>query len=474
MPVSRERIAAAFNPRVVAVVGSRKLDNYNWLHNMDKFQGKVYSVQIDPKDIEGIVEMGVPNYQRLVDVPETVDYVVVAVPARATPAVFRDAIAKGVKTVHFFTSGFEETGTAEGIQRGQLITQMARDAGTLVIGPNCMGVYNPANGMRFGQNQPVGETGVLTVLGQSGAHTSSLISTAQASGIGINKAVSFGNGIILDSSDLIEYFGDDPETQLIAMYIEGPKDSRRLFEALRRTAPRKPVVVWKGGLTEDGGRMAASHTGSLAGSEAVWDAVYKQTGAIRADSLEEALDVMKALVYLHPTTGYGVGIIGGTGGQSVAMSDDFSRAGLRVPRLSQPTLDTLGAFFQLVGASYFNPMDIGGINRANLETTINLLFEDPNINAVALLMGGLRGRRSKEELLAELELYQKARDKTGKPWMVMLWAPIPYQDGDWLQELDKTLQGLKVPTFGSPTRAARALKKAIDYQRFRQGLVDGR
>lgn len=266
----------------------------------------------------------------------------VAVPARATPFVMRDVVAKGIKTVHFFTSGFAETGTEDGRKLSAQIEQMAKDAGILVIGPNCMEVYNSENGMRFDQNQPVGTTGGLTVLGQSGAHTSSLISMSQTNGVGVNKGINFGNGINLDSSDLLEYFTDDPNTQMIAMYVEGPKDARRLLEALRTTAALKPVVLWKGGQTPAGQRMATSHTGSLAGAVEVWEAVYRQTGAIGADSLEEALDVVKALAYLKPVTGDGVGIIGGTGGQSVAMSDDFNRADLQVPTLAPHTLEALG------------------------------------------------------------------------------------------------------------------------------------
>ena len=476
MPVRREQLDAALNPRVVAVVGARKVDNYTWLRNMETFKGKVYSVQIDPNDIAGIVEMGVPNYKSLVDIPEPVDYAVFAVPRRATPFVLKDAIAKGVKTVHFFTSGFAETATDDGRQLSAQIAQMANEAGMLIIGPNCMGVYNPENGMRFGQNQTVGSSGPVTVLSQSGAHASSLVSGVQASGVGVNKGISFGNGMILDSPDLVEYFAQDPKTEIIAIYVEGPKDARRLFEALRRTTPRKPVVLWKGGQTPAGSRMASSHTGSLAGSIQIWDAVFRQTGAIRADTLEETLDMVKALAYLKPTTGDGVGVIGGSGGQSVAVSDDFNRAGLRIPTFSPHTLEVMGSFFQLVGASYFNPVDVGGINRGNLETIIDLMTTDPNIDAIALqvgVLGAAAGRRTKEDVLAELQVYQKASEKTGKPVAAVLWAPAPFHNGAALEETDKILQSVGIPAFPSPARAARSLKKVIDYYRFRQGLEDG-
>jgi acyl-CoA synthetase (NDP forming) len=459
----------------VAVVGARRVDDYSWLRNMSDFKGKVYSVQIDPNDIIGIEAMGIPNYKSLVDIPDRVDYVVVAVPRRVVPFVLKDAIAKGVKTVHMFTSGFAESGTDEGVQLQRQITQMAQDSGVLVIGPNCMGVFNPDVGMRFGPGQQVDKKGKATVISQSGAHASAMTQGLQASGVGVNKSISFGNAIILDSPDLLQYFAQDPNTSVICAYIEGPKDGRRFFQALREVAPRKPVVLWKGGQTEAGRRSAASHTGSLAGSIEVWDAGARQAGAIRADSLEETIDVTKALTYLTPTTGDRVGVIGGSGGQSVSMSDDFSRAGLTVPTLTGSTLEGMASFFQLIGASYFNPVDIGGINRNNLETILDLLTNDPNVDIVAMMRGAQQGRRrSQEDLMAEMELYRQARDRAGKPMLAMFWTPSPFSDSATLEELDKTLQGLGIPTFPTPARAARALKKMVDYYRFRQSLEEDR
>jgi acyl-CoA synthetase (NDP forming) len=472
MAVLKEQLDAALSPSVVAVVGSRRADDYSWLRNMSDFKGKLYSVQVDPNDITGIEDMGIPNYKSLVEIPEPVDYVVVAVPRRVVPMVLKDAIAKGVKTVHMYTSGFAESGSDEGVQLQQQVAEMAREAGVLVIGPNCMGVFNPEVGMRFGAGQKVDQIGPAAIISQSGAHASSLTQGLQASGIGIYKSISFGNGILLDSPDLLQYFAQDPKVSVICAYIEGPKDGQRFFQALRDVGPHKPVVLWKGGQTEAGQRSAASHTGSLAGSTEIWDAMVRQAGAIRADSLEDAIDVTKALTFLTPTTGDRLGIIGGSGGQSVSMSDDFSRVGMRVPTLSEPTLEGMASFFQLVGASYFNPVDIGGINRDNLETIIDLLSSDPNVDILALLRGAQVRRRSQDDLVAELDLYRQARDRVGKPMLAMFWTPTPYPDSTALGELNQTLQDFGIPTFPTPARAARALKKMVDYYRFRQSLEE--
>jgi len=472
MPILKEQLDAALSPGVVAVVGARKVDDYTWLRNMSDFKGKLYSVQIDPNDITGIEEMGIPNYKSLVEIPEPVDYVVVAVPRKVVPFVLKDAIAKGVKTVHMYTSGFAESGTDEGIELQQQITQMAQEAGVLIVGPNCMGIFSPHAGMRFGPGQQVDKIGTVSIISQSGAHASAMTQGLQSSGIGVNATISFGNAIMLDSPDLLQYFAQDPNTSVICAYIEGPKDGKRFFQALREVVPHKPVIVWKGGQSEAGQRSAASHTGSLAGSMEVWDAGTRQAGAIRVDSLEEAIDVAKALTYMTPTTGDRVGIIGGSGGQSVSMSDDFSRVGMSVPTLAEHTLEGMANFFQLIGASYFNPVDIGGLNRGNLESIIELLAKDPNVDILAHMRGAQVRRRTKEDLVAELELYSQISNRVGKPMMAMFWTSTPYADSSNLEELDKTLQGLGIPAFPTPARAARAVKKMVDYYRFRESLKE--
>ncbi len=474
MVVTKAQMDAAMSPRTVAVVGAKKDADYSWLKNMTDFKGKVYSVQLDPNEIPGIEELGFDNYTSLMEIPEPVDYVVVAVPRRVAPRVLNDAIAKGVNTVHFFTSGFGESKEEEGIQLQDQIYQMATEAGVLVIGPNCMGVFNPHVGMRFGPGQDVEKIGNVTIISQSGAHASSMTAGIQGSGLGVNKSISFGNAILLDSPDLLQYFAEDPNTSVICAYIEGPKDGRRFFSALREVTPKKPVIVWKGGQTEAGVRMTSSHTGSLTSSLEVWDAGVRQSGAIRCDSLEETIDAAKALTFLTATTGDKMGIIGGSGGQSVSMSDDFSREGLQVLRLTEPTLEAMGEFFQLIGASFFNPVDIGGMNRSNLESIMDLLAGDPNVDVIAMLRGVQAARqRDPAELRAELETYKTASERAGKPLLAMFWTPTPYQDSAQIEEVDGILMELGIPTFPNPARAAKAVKKMVEYYRFRESVANG-
>jgi acyl-CoA synthetase (NDP forming) len=175
-----ENLHRALHPRAIAVVGARRVDDYSWLRNMQTFDGPVYSVNIDEHEIPGIEALGIPNYQRLVDIPGPVDFVVVAVPRRASPSVIRDAIDKGVAGAAMFTSGFAETAEDEGRELQEQITALAQASDIALVGPNCMGLYHPKVGIRHHIEQPAGEAGNIGFISQSGTHASILASTAPA------------------------------------------------------------------------------------------------------------------------------------------------------------------------------------------------------------------------------------------------------------------------------------------------------
>ena len=461
MAIDVKKLDRALNPRNVAVVGDRKAGNYTWLNSMSTVQGRLYSVQIDENELPGIEELRVPNYKSLVDIPDDIDYVLVAVPRTVVPVVLRDCIAKGVGGVAVFSSGFAETDTKEGVELQTLVTQIAREAGLVMLGPNCMGLYNPATGVRFNQNQAVGFEGSVAFASQSGGHGGSFSHAAYAAGIPVNKVVSFGNGVVLENADYLEYFAQDPNTKCIAMYVEGLQDGRRFFRLLRETTPHKPVVLWKGGVTEAGQRMTASHTGSLAGDVVMWDTLCRQSGAIQVDSLEEMIDVLRAITLLSPFTGDGMGIIGGTGGQSVSMSDAFSRPGLRVPLLTDASYERLGTFFRLIGASYRNPIDVGGFNREEIETILDTLINDPNVDCMVSRLG-IRGGAQSDQIGNLVQV----RDRSSKPVIAVLISDAPLREGEQLQEVEQELREARIPTFFSYDSAARAIKRVVDYHRF--------
>jgi acyl-CoA synthetase (NDP forming) len=339
-----------------------------------------------------------------------------------------------------------------------------------------MGLYNRRLGIRQSGEQAAGDGGEVGFIGQSGTHSINFGLVGESHGVRVSTSVSIGNAIVLDVPDYLDYLTDDPETKVIAMYIEGVKDGRRFVESLKRATSKKPVVIWKGGVTEAGARATASHTGSLATSSAVFDAIVRQSGALPAHSLEDTIDVVKALLYAKPATGGRMGLMAMTGGQSVVITDAFETAGLRVPRLSDASYEQLKSFFNIIGGSYQNPLDMGGtIGFGGSADTLRKLFDildaDPNIDAIAMEMAsGFLARMWQANpgaLDTMLDTLAAHRDRSSKPFLVVLQ---PQHVEDVVMQARKKVQERGLAVFASFERAARAFNRAVDHHRFAAGM----
>ena len=456
-----------FHPKVVAIVGDKQLNNnYMWLRSMSTLQGKLYSVNIDPNEAAGIEALGITNRKSLLDIPEEVDYVYVSVPREVIPRVLDDCIRKKVGGVALFTSGYHETNTDEGRQFAEQLTQSATQAGLNLIGPNCLGVFNPRLGIRNAPELYHGKGGPLGFISQSGRNLVDLAAYADLHGIGISKGVSYGNAYILDSHDFLEYLLADEDTRLIGMYLEGTRNGKRLFEVLREGAGKKPVLVWKGGLTPPGARATASHTGSLAESAAVWEALLWQCGAIQAEGIEDLVDTAKLLLSAPPLKGPRMGVISLNGGQCVAMADTFTRAGLDVPSLSDEATRRLAPFSGLIGASLKNPIDLGlpWYIPQTLALLLEVLGEEKVIDGVAMELPALLLKMAdgvapgfSQQLFETIIGFQ---ERFHKPFLVIL-PPSPAEDQEI--EVRNLLIQRGIASFNSYFRCGRALKKVADY-----------
>ena len=468
-----QKLDRVFNPRSVAVVGDKQALGYMWLRSLSHFQGKVYSVQIDPNELPGIAQLGVKNYPSLKDIPGPVDYVIAAVPRAVAPVIVKDCIQKNVGGVCFFTSGFAETGTEEGMRLQQAITDLAREAGLLVIGPNCVGVYNPKIGLRHNPVQDYGEGGTVGFIAQSGTHATLFTLAGTRNGIKFSKSVSYGNAAILDSTDYLEYLKKDRETEIIGMYVEAVKDGRRLFRCLREIAEKKPVLIWRGGESEEGARATASHTGALAQSSVIWQTLIRQCGAIRIENLDEMIDTVKALLYLKPARGNRVGLIAMSGGQSVAIADTFAKEGLRVPELSRSSYERLSTFFNIIGGSYRNPFDISSSFLmsenaiSNLVNMLDVMEQDPNIDCIVLELFTIISPFSHdlEQPDPLLDTILEFKGRTKKPFLTIVTTA---HKETLAIEIRDRLTGKDIPCFPSFERGAGALKRLVDFYRFRR------
>ncbi len=469
------KLKRAFDPATVVVVGDKQQNHFMWLKALRDFKGKLYSVQIDPKEIAEIEKLGFTNYLTLDQVPGPVDYVVVAVPRQVSPRIIADCIRKDVAGVALFTSGFAETSTPEGIKLQDTLKEMALKSNLNLIGPNCMGLYNRKLNLRHSVTQPGGNPGDAGFISQSGTHATFMSEEGEMHGVKVAKSASYGNAIVLDSVDFLEMMAADDEIKIIGMYIEGVREGKRFFRSLKNITPRKPVVIWKAGLTADGSRAAASHTASLAESPLIWESLFRQTGAISVGSRTELIDIMKTLLYVKPITGTRAGLIAMSGGQSVVFSESFARAGLKVPRLTSSSYDAFSSFFNIIGGSYQNPLDVSW-NLPSVEVMIrmlDILASDSNLDMIALEVSPFFQAKMWEDHPDFFDEMSRAllqfRNRCPKPFFLVI-IPGPRE----LTALDirNKFRDIGLPSFFSFESAALALRKVADYYRFSAGHVE--
>ncbi|GGM58774.1 hypothetical protein GCM10007977_070400 [Dactylosporangium sucinum] len=348
-----------FSPRTVAVAGAsatkqgfgnRFLQAYRTAGWTD---GTLFAIHPTADRIDGV-----PAVPSVADIPGGVDYLLVTVPAAQAPALVAGT-AGAARFVQVVSGGFGETG-AGGADRERELLDALRSAKTRLLGPNCLGTYAPRGRQVFTFGQSL-EPGPVSVLSQSGGLAGDITTAGGRRGIRFARVVSLGNGIDVAPGELLEWLVDDPETEVVGAYLEGPRDGARLVRALRRAAGRKPVVLLPGGLSRQGAEAVASHTGSLAGDDRLWDAIAAGTGAIRVSTLEDFLGVLRMLqVYAHrpAPAGSDVLVVGPGGGASVLATDACDRAGLTLAPIVAATRQALRENGFGAGTSVSNPVEV--------------------------------------------------------------------------------------------------------------------
>jgi len=331
-----------FNPSSIAVIGASNFPG-KWGFNIinrvleTKDNRKVYAINNKRPEVAGL-----QAYPSVRDVPEPVEFVVIAIPYADVPTVMEDCVAKGVKAGLVVSSGLGETGE-EGASIEREVVAIAKQGGIRFVGPNCMGHFNTAaNFFTTGFVPTMGiRRGHLGIVAQSGGFAGHILRCAMEAGVGVSKLISSGNEANLHMEDYLEYLAQDPETTVIGVYIEGFREGRRFLKLAKEISRQKPIVAVKVGRTEPGAKAARGHTGALSGSDVVSDAVLKQAGVIRADEIEELFDVAAALLRQPLPKGRRIGILTGGGGHGVVATDACSRLGLEIATLSGSTLEKL-------------------------------------------------------------------------------------------------------------------------------------
>ncbi|WP_297507927.1 CoA-binding protein [Thermococcus sp.] len=365
-----------FRPRGIAVIGASndplKL-GYEVFKNLKKYRdGKVY-----PVNVKDEVVQGVKAYRNVKDIPDEVELAIIVVPKRFVKQTVIDCGEKGVKGAVIITAGFGETGE-EGKKEERELVEIAHRYGMRLIGPNCVGVMNTHNDMNATFIMDA-KRGDIAFVSQSGALGAGIVYKTVKEGIGFSKFVSVGNMADLDFAELMEYLADTEEDKAIALYIEGVKDGRKFIEVAKRVTKKKPVIALKAGRSESGARAASSHTGSLAGSWKIYEAAFKQSGVLIAETIDDMLSMARAFTQPLPR-GKRVAIMTNAGGPGVLTADEIDKRGLKLANLEEKTIEELRSFLPPM-AAVKNPVDmIASARGEDYYRTAKTLLQDRNVD----------------------------------------------------------------------------------------------
>jgi acetyl coenzyme A synthetase (ADP forming)-like protein len=407
-----------FAPGSVAVLGaSRRRESIGGLLYRNIIAGEFEGVAY-PVNPAGDAVAGVRGYRSVAELPEAPDLAVVCVPAQHVLAGVEDALRRGTRAICVISAGFAEVGE-EGRERQDQLLALVRAHGGRLVGPNCLGlaVSAPRLNATFGPRAL--PPGPVAFSSQSGALGLALLEKTEERGIGLSAFVSIGNKADVSSNDLLEYWEDDADTNLVALYLESFGNPRRFGRIARRVARKKPILAMKSGTTSTGARAASSHTAALAGSEAAVDALFRQAGVIRARTLEELIDAAALLASQPLPAGRRVGVITNAGGLGILCADACDAAGLELPLLAPETEGALRAVLP-AEASVANPIDmLGSAVGATYEQVVPIVLSDPGIDAVIVLFVPPVVAGAGEVAMA---VAHASRDTKGKPVLTSIIA----------------------------------------------------
>jgi acyl-CoA synthetase (NDP forming) len=454
------------HPKSIAVVGASDTGRGGGFLTplQESYKGKIYPVNPKYSEIGGLTA-----YPRVSAIPGPVDFVISSIPAHQVLDLVEDCGQKGVKGLHLFTARFSETGRKDAAELEKEILRRAREYNVRIIGPNCMGVYYPKEGIAFNSGMPM-ESGKVGLISQSGQVVGEIVSFAGQAGVRFSKAISYGNALDFNECDYLDYFAQDPETEIILMYIEGVRDGKRFPQALKKAASTKPLLVVKGGRGQAGTRATVSHTASLAGSQAVWEALVKQAGAIGVNNLEDLVDLTLAFNFLPPARGRNLAVMGGSGGSSVLSADQCEEAGLEVIPLPLEIRQKLKESGSPIWDWIGNPADFS-ISMGDHDAAFQIGFlmaEHPSFDLIMAFVHGPWGRRARNFSLDKHLAPYKALLEFNKP-AVFIYQEMRNQEKDDEElakirgEIKEKLIEWNMAVYPTIRRAARALRAHVDY-----------
>jgi acyl-CoA synthetase (NDP forming) len=437
-----------FHPGAVALIGATDhplKPGAAILENLSHYRGAVYPVNPRHERL-----LGLRCYPSITSVPGEIDLAIVALPAGLVEQEFERLHEKGIRRAIVVSSGFAEAG-GSGVGLQERLAEVAKRRGIRVIGPNALGVFNTANGLdsffvsRHRVSRP--PAGRLSVVSQSGAITVILMEALARDDIGIAKAVNYGNRLDIDDADCLDYFADDPHTGAVAMYMESVADGRKFLQSAKAFAAKKPLIVWKAGKHGLGASAVASHTATLAGRYGLYQAAFRQAGAVEACGFDHMIDAAKAVALMErPCAGNRLLIVTNGGGMAVAASDQAQKEGFSMPAVPEEVRKRLDAALPpFFGKN--NPIDLTG-SGSNEDYYTALTEALPHYDAavIIVLMGSTTVTDQAPQLVA------RACHDAGKPVTCCILEGLGHT-----REAMNALLKHGIPVYPSPERAVRAL-----------------
>ena len=446
-----------FNPQNVAIIGASDVEGsvgYAIVKNFTRmgYTGKVYFVNIRKPEI-----LGVKTYPTVDQVPEPVDLAIIATPAKTVPDVMEECGKGKVKGVIIVSAGFKETGpTGKALEEKTL--EVAKKYGIRIIGPNCIGVIRPRNNLNATFLDKMPKPGNVAFLSQSGALGSAILDWALHENIGFSNFVSVGSMIDVDFGDLIDYFGSDPKTKSILMYVEGITEARKFMSAARHFARTKPIIVVKSGKFSESAKAAASHTGSLSGEDGIYDAAFKRAGIVRVNEIADLFNAAEVLGTQPLPKGPRLAIITNAGGPGVMATDSLIAQGGKLAKLSQKTLDSLNAVLPPFW-SHGNPIDVlGDAKSERYKAAVEACLNDENIDGILIVF---TQQAVSESVEISKNIVELVRNKTFQNKTIL----TSFMGFGAVQEANNILNANNIPTYSTPEQAVRTYMYMYNYQR---------
>ena len=438
-------LKSVFQPRTIAIIGATDRPGSVGLgvvRNLQSGKQKLFFVNPYQAKVKGI-----KAYKSVLNIEEEIDLAVVVVPASVVLSVAEECARKKIKSMIVIAAGFAEIGPV-GQKRQEELTELVKRASINLIGPNCLGIIRPVSLLNASFAPAMPPAGEVAFISQSGALLDSVINYSLQKKIGFSTLISYGNEADVSLEDYLLFLEQDPATQVILLYLEGVKDGRRFFEVARKVTQTKPIIVLKAGRTTKGAEAVSSHTASLAGSDRVYQAVFKQAGLIQVDTLQELLDVAKGLAW-QPRLKKGLGILTNGGGMGILTIDYAQEANLELPSLSPVSIRRLRTFLPST-ASLRNPLDIvGDASAERYQKALEVLLNQKNIGGVIVIQTVQIVTTVEKNAKIITALHQKFPTK---PIVSVCLEGVLSQKGvDYLEKH-------RLPNYNDPQRAVQTMK----------------